>query len=128
MFNSNEQKQSYEHHPVEDIEPEEIPENVYREGCARLLISLGKALLFILNSRNKTIAVYQIAYAYGVEIICQGRGMTEIAEYLTANGFQITRAAISKEAVNFCKINGLPPSTYMKEESFREAQRKSKTK
>ena len=99
----------YEHHPMEDIEPEK-ESTPYREAARAQVRIMNRALDFILQAENKATASWQVAFALGLAC-CDGRKMAEVARFLG-----VGRACISKGARDFCEANGLEPSFYMKTE------------
>jgi hypothetical protein len=113
---------SYFHHPIEDLEPICNESNEYREAAKRQLFILNRSFDWILNSENKVIASWQVAFALGL-ICCRGRTMTSISQDLN-----IERATISKGAIKFCKENSLQPSFYMKKEECKESYRCARNK
>lgn len=97
----------YEHHPVDDIEPEPDTEIPPRDA-AFILRLLNNVMLTILRSGMSPLTFWQICYGIGLPI-CEGRSMTSVADELG-----VERAAISKGAKDFQRRNGLPINQYMK--------------
>jgi len=117
--------------PIDEIEPEIVQADAYREAAKIGLQLINNCLLFILKTpmnRESRIALWQVAFGIGLPL-CAGRSMTEIAEEIEklAPGDGLTRACISKGATLFRRMNGLPPNAYMKDEeslgSYSEARK-----
>ena len=109
---------------LDDLEPQEpdIYQMAYKNAGKRFLYCLNAALSFIIESKDKRIAIYQVAFVFE-SAICEGKSMEEIADKLGC-----TRACLSKGAKAFCRMSGLPPSSYMKKEGTSNSYRKARIK
>ncbi len=72
---------------------------------------------FLIRAKNAKLAAYGIAYAAGLQEL-SGLSMTSASMQL-----KVTKAAISKSAIQAADILGLPRSRYMKSEKASEAYR-----
>lgn len=72
---------------------------------------------FLIRAKNAKLAAYGIAYAAGLQEL-SGLSMTSASIDL-----KVTKAAISKSAIQAADILGLPRSRYMKSEKASEAYR-----
>lgn len=115
---------SYEHHPVDDMEPVEpdLVAMAYREASRRMLRVINSSMTWLRNPKHYEVAWWQVQFALGT-IHCEGRSMTEVG--LTLG---VGRAAISKGATELCRMSEIPPSFYMKKEPAQEAYRKTRKK
>lgn len=129
--NHVDENQVYRAHPVDEIEPDNLPPNVYRSAALRFLRLFNPALQHIGAAIQRTptnepwateirTAYWQICYAIGVPM-CEGQSMTE-----RAKAIGVERATISKGARSFCAANQLPPSPYMKSEDAAGAYQKER--
>ena len=96
-----------------------------REKCLELLNAFAVEIEDALNRPEATLsevatAFYAPCFALGLMAI-GNVSMTEIAAR-----FAITRAAISKRAVNFCRMHGLPASWSMKRDESRTSYRQAR--
>ncbi len=94
-----------------------VKEGVEREVRGGTRSALRTALYNIIDSRNP-----------GLEAACVGLAIDFpflTPETVTTIGkkYSVTKAAVSKRLVAFCKEAGLPPSTHMKSEESREKYR-----
>jgi len=107
--------------PVDEIEPELSNHEAYREASRKFKRVLNASFkhfglsLYRIKSSDPAItqirtAYWQICFALGLQV-CEGKSMTEHARDLG-----VERAAISKGATMFCRVNELPVSFYMKKE------------
>lgn len=105
---------SYEDHPIDHIEP--IDSDRTREQAAAMMGLINGVLEWIGNASDREVAYWQVAYALG-SIMCD--------ESMTAKGKRlgVGHAAISKGARDFCETYGLPPSRWMKPESYAKQRR-----
>jgi len=118
-------------HPVDDLEPEESPHDVYREAglkCVRVMNAafahIGAALARQHSTRQDIlVAFWQPAYAMGL-MLCDGKSVTDRAHQLG-----VKKATLSKGMTQFCRANNLPPSDYMKDalasKSYKNARKES---
>ncbi len=108
-------------HPVDEMEPDNMPENVYRAAALKFIRLMNPAMQHVgaaiqrvpINEPWATeirTAYWQVCYAIGLPM-CEGISMTERAKRIG-----VERATISKGARSFCSANQIPPSTYMKSE------------
>lgn len=113
-------EQSYEHHPVEDMEPEAA--NWRRECAERYLVILYGALLHIKRADDPKIGWYAVAFA--LDLIPES--MSKVANMLN-----VERATICFSANQFLKEHNLPiPNSMRSEEaskSYRNARKRNKT-
>lgn len=113
-------ERSYEHHPVDDIEPE--VENWRRECAERGLVLIYAAMLHIQRAESMEIGWHGVAFA--LDMISDS--MTDVAAKLG-----VERATISHSARQFCRNHGLPTPNSLRSEkasaSYRQT-RKSQCK
>lgn len=83
------------------------PDNHYLDAAKCFISKLDEIVYLLLKKEQQSTAVWALALALGSKHL-EGKSMTEIAEHLG-----ITRAAVSKQAVFFCKTLNLPASPYM---------------
>lgn len=89
-------------------EPEESNhENGYQDAARVMLRKFDTLVEVLLEKYPDQVTLWGLAFSYGATCL-QGRSMTEIA-----NGLDVTRAAVSKEANLWSQRVNLPPSTYM---------------
>lgn len=99
----------YEHHPVEDIEPEEAH---WRRECAeKSMTVIIAALLHIKRATSMEVGWYAVAYA--LDLIPEP--MSKVAAAL-----RVERGTISASARQFVTENGLPLSNIMRSEEASE--------
>lgn len=116
-------------HPADTLEPLEAGSNDVRDARLRFLeiIESWSAMMHrALSAENPTVAslvssFYGPAFAIGVRCL-GGTGMSDVADR-----FNITRAAISKNATAFAEAHDLPPSRYLKDAEARAAYSQSRT-
>jgi hypothetical protein len=98
--------------PFDYGELEITPNDNYIDAAKCFITKLDEIIYLLLKKEQdgrahvKT-AVWALALALGSKHL-EGKSMTEIAEHL-----DVTRAAISKQTVQFCKALDLPASPYM---------------
>lgn len=98
---------SYEHHPMEDIEPLDM-------SPAESASAIRTLLAIIVSRKNKALAVECLCIATGMGF-AEGKTMTEVAK---THG--VSKQAVSKEVVRMADELGLPPSPYMRSEVSRQ--------
>lgn len=98
-------EQSYERHPVEDLEPE--AENWRRECAENQLAVLFGALLHIRRAQNPWVGWYAVAFAF--DLIPES--MSHVADQLG-----VERATISVSARQFLQEHNLPIPNSMRSE------------
>jgi hypothetical protein len=115
---------SYDHHPVDDMEPVEpdLAAIAYREASRRMLRVINVSMGMLQRPKHYEVTWWQVQFALGT-IHCEGRSMTDVA--LTLG---VGRAAISKGATELCRMLNIPPSFYMKQEGAQESYRKTRKK
>lgn len=91
-----------------DIEAEENEPNEYREASMRYLQVITSCLDWVTANDNPRLASYAVAYALGIDTICQGRSMSDLAQDL---GCSV--AALSKQIKQFRKTINLGNSAYV---------------
>ena len=106
-------------HPVDIIEPLELPVNDYREAGLRFIGIMGLALEYILEQRDTKLATVGVIYALGLADLVEGKSMRTKSKELG-----VTCAALSYHAVRARKHLGLPPSLLQQSEDRCETARK----
>lgn len=106
--------------PIDDLEPILLSEHdeAYKLA-ARHFLKVMQSLMGLMKD-ERSVLWWQIQFALGTPF-CMGQSMNTVAQSLG-----VTRAAISKGAVDICNRLGLPPSYYMKSEDAREAARETR--
>lgn len=102
----------YEHHPVEDMEPEQCQDSKAADFYR-------KFVLFLQTSRNSKFSLVCYLIATG-DASAEGVSMTDVAAE-----WGVTKAAVSKECVRVCGVLGIAPSRYMRKEETKESFRDS---
>jgi hypothetical protein len=112
---------AFNHHPVDDIEPEIEYAEAFREASLRFAYVLEIAYHFVVTSDRPRMAMQQIAVALGLPA---ARQMSE-QEFALLN--QVTRQDFSKGVTKFLRISGLPPAFGLKSDetklNLRDCQR-----
>jgi len=111
----------FTHHPIDSLEPLTLPSDAIQNARLRFLEIItdwSRTVLNAFDSDEVTIqtvvpAIYGPMFAIGVPGL--GVSMTDVA-----NKFGVTRAAISKAAIEFAERHALPPSRYLKSAESRE--------
>lgn len=98
---------SYEHHPVDDIEPIDVPPDE-RADAIRTLLAI------IVSRKNKALAVECLCIATGLGF-AEGKTMTDVARR-----FGIKKQTVSKDVRQMMDELNLPPSPYMRSMASRE--------
>jgi hypothetical protein len=91
---------SYEAHPVDEIEPSELPENEYRQAARRFLIVINAVDQFMCSTHTGLPPRKWVAVSLALGL-ASTRGQTETA---VAIEWGVTRAAISKDVVAILKL------------------------
>ena len=106
---------SYEHHPVEDLEP--LPEwpsgTELRRACIKLMCVLESIDTFMNSGHAVPTRWIQVSIALGLHSTA---GMTETE---IAGKLGISRQAVSRGTVQFLRMVQLPPSFGLKSEEAR---------
>jgi hypothetical protein len=111
---------SYEQDFYSFDDPKDFPlllseSNQYREASEHMLGIINKVVQFLFNhGYHKSPTLYGIAFAIGHPIIIA----TTMLE--AARKTNVTKAAISKVAMDFLEQTGLPPSTALKTEMAKQ--------
>lgn len=108
------------HHPIDDIEPEPINENAYREAAQRGLVFLFAALQFVSDGKSnseKGLRLWAVMCALEHPAV-EGRTESEIA---TTCGY--SRAALNKHVMAFSRASQLPPALSQKSTEARSKYR-----
>ena len=92
---------------IEAIDEEDAV-NEYREVASIYMRMLVLILDFILSSRSPVVSGWGVAYALGIDSLCQGQSMSNKAAELG-----VTPQAVSKRAKEFKEVSGLKESQYM---------------
>jgi hypothetical protein len=108
----------YNHHPMEDIEPETPVENPTRAAGLAFIRIISLALAYIAAADEPLTATYGVAYALGLSSITEGKSMRKLGRELN-----LSHGTISFHARNFVEIANLPPSLQMRNEDEVEAAR-----
>jgi hypothetical protein len=82
--------------------------NEYREISSKYMRMLIIALDFVISSKSPNVAGWGVAYAMGIDALCQGESMSNKAAALG-----VTPQALSKSAKQFQLAADLPSSPYM---------------
>ena len=95
---------SYWPDPIDEIEPEIVSADAFREASRIGLRLLNNAMLAMLQGRMSRVTFWQICYGIGLPLT-EGRSMSAVARELG-----VTRAALSKGSQKFRRSQGLPPN------------------
>ena len=111
---------SYEHHPMDDIEP--LPDDTPREKAEMLNLLLTACMEWVVNSQTPEISAWQVSYALGLGICT--KSMSKKGEELG-----VGYAAISKGSRDFYELHleplGLQPSKWMKRNDYAKQRREN---
>ena len=95
--------------------PTEPLSHPYREASERLMRVLNSSIQFLLDHGcGQKTALWAVGFALGHPFVA-GRSMRDVARQLGC-----TKQAISKLAVEFLDVTGLPPSVALKSEDARK--------
>ena len=93
---------------LESVADEPPQSNDYREAALRGLQVLTSSLDWIATNGSPRVATHAVALALGVDTICQGRSMSDIAQELG-----VTPAALSKQVKQFRSTIDIGDSSYV---------------
>jgi hypothetical protein len=99
---------SYEHHPVDDIEPIDTTSPAYREASLHLLKVVGIIDTFLTGSRDARMAATAFSIAFGLSST-RGRTLTEVATDLG-----VTKQALSRYVCRFLRMSRVAPAFGLK--------------
>lgn len=91
-----------------DDEGDSVASNEYRAASMRYLQVMTSAVDWIGNNQNPRLASYAVAMALGIDTICQGRSMSDMAQDLG-----VTPAALSKQVKQFRNTIEIGDSSYV---------------
>lgn len=112
----NDQRSSYSHHPVDDLEPVDSGSE-YREAAIKSLAFLRGVIQYLHDAktdRERGVRLWAISLALG-HPATGGRSQAAVASALG-----VTRAALSKHIVTFERGHNLPPAFGQKSEAARK--------
>ena len=100
---------SFEHHPVDDIEPLD-------EETSNAASLIEKFVLLLDESKNPrlTLQCLKLSLPSGIGYM-EGSSMAQVAQRCG-----VTKAAVSKQCLQIIQSLGLPPSPHMRSDSQRE--------
>ena len=93
---------------MDAIADEPTVPNDYREASLRYLQVMTSALDWIATNGSPRVATHAVAMALGVDTICQGRSMSDIAQELG-----VSPAAMSKQVKQFRETIDIDNSAYV---------------
>lgn len=117
---ASEEWQGEDHNPIDEIEPEEVQENAYREAAMKMLVFLHAAFSYIHEARSKDeMAIRFWAVSSAIDHpACDGKSDLHIASDCST-----TRANFSKHKLSFERQNNLPPTFSQKSVAARQSYR-----
>ena len=105
---------SYQHHPVEDLEPLDATTSEYRECAVRMLRVLDIVDWFMCRrEQGPPREWHAVSLALGLS---STRGLTETE---VARHWGVSRQCISKDVTVILRVTGLPPAFGLKSQSAR---------
>ena len=109
----------FNHHPIDDIEPEPQISEAYRDAALRLVLVLEIAYDFVVQSDRPRMAMQQVGIALGLPSALRA-SETELA---LLN--QVTRQDFSKGVTRFLRVSQLPPALGIKSDAAKASFRNS---
>ena len=113
---------SYWPDPIDDIEPQVVTTDAYREASRKFFSLIDPIMEMLRADKYKASRWWQIQFALGTSH-CIGRDMGHAGALCG-----VDKAAMSKGAVEVCNILKIPPSPYMKNEAARKSYKQLRKK
>ncbi|SRR5258707_5130717 len=107
----------FNHHPVDDIEPEIEFTEAYRQAALRFLFVLEVAYDFVVQSDRPRMAMQQIGMAMGIP------AAAKLSEQEFALLNQVTRQDFSKGVTKFLRVSQMPPAFGLKSDEAKNISR-----
>jgi hypothetical protein len=110
---------SFEHHPVEDLEPIDTTTSDYRAVAMRMIILLDTVDWRMQRCQDPRKTWIAFAIFAGLHSVA-GRTLTSIA-----NEMGVTKQALSRDVTLFARVTGLPPAFGLKSAAARHTYMKT---